>query len=257
MIPEFYNIRQWLRWSGLKHQESNCARQTHLLTQKQQELINRYQLNDWFSHCSSQTIFEGLGTLDLLDRVPMEVLQSVKKKSVLGIRAIDIGAKNWRNAGAFSAWLKANFADSHIRLTGIEVDAFRLYRNLRTRSSYGQFYSQKFSTPLLDLQYWPGDVRSWSVPVLLAFWMFPFVSLSPHRAWGLPKNLFDPEQTFAHVESQILPGGSLIMANQGDWELELAKKYIKRLRLRYQECIENSLHASHYPILLTVWTREE
>ena len=43
----------------------------------------------------------------------------------------------------------------------------------------------------------------------------------PHAAWGLPLRLFEPERLLAHVRDLLMPGGTLIVVNQGEVERDL------------------------------------
>ena len=220
-------------------------------TDRGRELFARYRLERWSESWSELTLDEVLGVLDMLDRLPREIFPEF-----LELKALDIGSKNWRYLGALVAWLADRFPIGTLDITGVELDAYRIAPNLRTWLATGNYFSGMYSDSGVRARYWAGDICSHAVPVSLAFWLFPFVSEHPHRAWGLPRHLFDPRAAFKHVFTRCLgKGGILIMANHGEGEAESAREFINDIpgtRITYRAEIEGSLHASRYPVMVTV-----
>jgi len=242
-----FAIRDKVRWEGLPYRERGGVPRVHA---RSQELFKRYQLHRWSRIWSVATYQEVLGTLDLLDRLPAQIGAGVSE-------ALDVGAKNWRYLGALSSWLETRTAAPRLALTGIEIDAYRLYADLRTRKSYADYYIDTCRSSRLKLEYISRDVRDFDHPCDLIFNFFPFLNEKPHRVWGLPQKLFDPRGFFEHLASLLPVGGPLILAHQGPWERDEAAKHLAPGMTQAFECeVTDSLHASVYPIFLTVWTRD-
>jgi hypothetical protein len=256
-----FDLRTKLKWEGLPFREAASGRDQPIRppTERGQALFEKYRLASWAEKVSRETLDECLGVLDLLDRIPPEIVFSATVRGRKPARVLDVGSKNWRYLGALDAWLGGNEVEANVE--GVEIDAYRIYSNLRTRISCARHFSAMFSGPERSYTYRAGDVAELIRPLELATWFFPFVSPAPHRAWGLPRRVFNPSSVFQHVERLIIPGGKLVMCNQGDWEWAEAQKLFfrdrLRLRLILQDVVEGSLHPSDQPIFLTVWTRED
>jgi hypothetical protein len=242
-----FAIRDKVRWDGLPYRERGGVPLVH---ERSQQLFRRYQLHRWSRTWSVETYREVLGTLDLLDRLPAPLGMQVSA-------ALDVGAKNWRYLGALMSWLETRTNSSNVALTGVEIDAYRLYADLRTRKSYAEYYMETCRSTRFDLKYLASDVRECELACDLIFNFFPFLNEGPHRAWGLPKKLYDPRGFFAHLAGLLPVGGPLILAHQGTWERDEAESHLKGVMTQvFESEITDSLHASPYPIFLTVWTRD-
>lgn len=249
MLSQFH-IRNKIRWLGLKPIESNGCTP---YTSREKELFKKYSLGRYADKISHPTLTETLGILDLLDRLPDIDFLPLSKIYDSTLKALDVGAKNWRYLGALSVWLQLK-QKAQIEMTGIEIDAFRLDRNLCSRIGYARTYAELFSNSMLHFSYQASDILDFHSQVDFVTWFFPFLNLNPHRGWGLPKKFFRPSEVFDHVETQVLkPKGVLILANQGEWEWEIARNGFKKLNLLSFQQIEGSLHASPHPIFLSVW----
>ena len=243
-------ITQKLKWEGLPFHEDGGALPP---TDRGRELFARYRLARWSDRWSELTLDEVLGVLDILDRLPRGIFP---KFAELNLKALDVGSKNWRYLGALVAWLEERFPKAELDITGVELDAYRLGPNLRTWLATGNYFAGKHSDAKVKANYLAGNICLHEVPASLVFWLFPFVSEHPHQAWGLPPGLFDPRAAFKHVLTRCLSReGVLILANHGEWEAETARKLIAEIpgtRLVYQVETEGSLHASRYPVVVSV-----
>ncbi len=218
------------------------------LTPRGRQLFDKYALQSWSGVFSKETWRETLAVLELLDRVP--------GSEAFAPRLLDVGSKNWRYLPALVVWLAARCHGTGPReIHGVEIDAYRMYSDFRTRLGCARWFSERFSESGTDCVYRPGDVRQLTGSFDVITWLFPFVIPGPHLAWGLPPSLFDPVTTFRHVESLLAPGGSLIMANQGEWEWRAARPLFSSLRRVHQEELSGSLHPSPHPIFLSVWAK--
>lgn len=46
-------------------------------------------------------------------------------------------------------------------------------------------------------------------------WFLPFLTEGPLIAWGLPRRFLAPLELLTHVTSRLVPGGVLLVVNQG------------------------------------------
>ncbi len=256
-----FQLSQKIRWKGLPIKEAAHDELNSYFppTERGRQLVDRYGLVPWSGKLSRSTWDELLGTLDLLDQIPVHFFGEGAGKGAKDGRvfnALDVGAKSWRYLGALKSWLERQFSADvgSIALTGVELDAFRLYRNLRTGFSYGRYFAKQFSEEKFCCRYEAMDVLDWQKRADLISWFFPFVTPSAHLAWGLPEKLFEPAAIFSHVERLLYPGGRLLMANPGEWEWEIAKQLMGRLKLIFETRVTGSLHPSPYPIFVSVWS---
>lgn len=161
----------------------------------------RYDLATWARCCSRAEWREGLYALDLLDAYLPAGLPTG--------RALDVGSKNGVHLpGLATAWRHGWDA--------VELDAHRRYLWGSTRRAYGEAIARAFP----GCRYVAGDVRSLDGPWALVTWMLPFVTRGPLLAWGLPEREFAPAELLRHVTERILPGGALLVVNQGEREAE-------------------------------------
>lgn len=251
-----FHLRQKLRLSGLQYQEKNLAICLDAPTERGQELHSKYALSRLEGAISSDTYGEILGTLDLLDRVGAHLNEVDALSSSSPLRVLDVGAKNWRYLGAIASWLEAHFPRTFTAVSGVEIDAYRMYADLRTRQSLGNHFAGLFSDEIRSYRFVPGDASEWREELDLAFLFFPFVTPDPHEGWGLPVSSFEPEKLFSNLRKRVRAGGILIQANQGDWEWKEASKQMEGFKMLEFQCVENSLHASSFPIFLSLWMRE-
>jgi len=210
-------------------------------------LFRKYELAAFTSFYSRPTFDELLGTLDLLDRLPADV--------GAGPEALDVGSKNWAYVGALSAWLRLRGA-TQVRLHGVEVAGRRWYWDLTTRESRARYYAESATmVTQVEAEYQSADLLTVKGEYSPIFWLFPFVAPETHRAWGLSARSYDPSSLFAHARGLLRPGGALVLANHGEWEWDRARTAMESVgfKLRWMERAEGSLHASAYPIYLSVW----
>jgi SAM-dependent methyltransferase len=124
--------------------------------------------------------------------------------------ALDVGSKNGSNLPAFAA-----FAPGRWDL--VEVDAHRRYATLSTRRAHGERVARSYP----GSRFIAGSVLDLAGPYATITWILPFVDPAPHVAWGLPMRLYQPARLLAHVRELLMPGGTLIVVNQGEVERDL------------------------------------
>jgi len=245
----FY-IKNKIAFKGLPYQERSSP---FFLppTERGNNLFHKYCFSNYANSFNETTVSESLGVLDLLDVLPLHYFSSLPQQFL----SIDIGAKNWKYLPGIALWLERAVGNKKLEMFGIEIDAFRLYADFRTRWSYANYYASKLSGQNRSFVYKAADFRGCNLKAELITCFFPFVFENPHRAWGLPRSLFSPSKFFDHLQSCLLPGGLFIMANQGEWEWKESLKFVSELKLLHIEEMEGSLHPCTHKIFLTLWTR--
>jgi hypothetical protein len=124
--------------------------------------------------------------------------------------SLDVGSKNGSNLPAFATLVPG-------RWDLVEVDAHRRYASLSTRRAHGERVARAFP----GSRYLAGTVLDLPGPYATITWILPFVDPAPHVAWGLPIRLFDPERLLVHVREALVPGGTLVVVNQGEVERDI------------------------------------
>ena len=183
--------------------------------------------------------------LDLLD----QFRQGSAAHWPSGLETLDVGSKNFY----YAAVLHAAFRPA--RLTGLELEGYRLYPNFYSRHDYAQAYIRDL--PNTDFQV--GDVRSHDTRADLITCFYPFVFADVHVAWYLPLHLFDPAGYFRNLARLLRDDGCLIMVNQGQEEFEAAAAFCVQNGLRRIEHLEiaRPLTARRLPPQVSMWTRTQ
>lgn len=167
------------------------------------------RLTAWSEHCSTQDWRESLYVLD--------VLRQHLPPALPPGRALDVGSKN-------GTYLPGLVTASPRGWDACELDAHRRYAWGATRRAYGERMASAFP----DCSFHARDVRSLEGPWALVTWFLPFVSEAPLDAWGLPRAQFAPDALFEHVVSRLVPGGVLLILNQGEREASLQRQLLER-----------------------------
>jgi SAM-dependent methyltransferase len=218
-----YPLRQALRWRRAGYREAAADPAAvvagHPRHERLQALIDRYRpaLQDRYDEAN---ILENLDVLHLLDRARALVDW---QPPALPLRVLDVGSKNFYYAAALSAfWSDFGPVAS---LLGVEVDAYRVYRDGYSRHDYADAYR----AGLPGVEFLAADIRAVQRPAQAITLLFPFVVALPLVRWGLPIGLLAPEDVLRHVWSLLEPGGVLIIVNQDEAEAQAQAAICERL----------------------------
>jgi hypothetical protein len=130
------------------------------------------------------------------------------------LRIADIGAKNFFAAPALDRFFRSR--DRNPEIHGIEIDAFRRYRDGWTRRDYGELYAGRIPRGFFHAT----DFRRWGEDLDLALLLNPFVTPEALIGWGLPLSLFDPESLFRRAAHLLRPrSGCLLVSCPTEQEL--------------------------------------
>jgi hypothetical protein len=136
----------------------------------------------------------------------------------LNFELADVGARTFSFAPAFESFF-SSYA-RNVKVSGIEIDAYRRFTNLRTRRDYGEYYAKKVRYG----EYFPQDFLKWEKSVDLVLMLHPFVTPEPHENWGLPQHTFKPDELFAHSFSLLRKkSGLMLLSSPNLEEFEIAK----------------------------------
>jgi SAM-dependent methyltransferase len=129
------------------------------------------------------------------------------------VTAADIGPSSWFYVQALAAALThyGTAQPRAIRLTGFEVDAYRLYADFHTRRDHALANMRGLAgVKYVDHGFEPEPS---TYDVITSF--FPFVFEKDHMEWGLPGRLFNPPELLKASLVSLKPGGLLVIVNQG------------------------------------------
>jgi hypothetical protein len=175
-------------------------------------LERRHPLAPWARCCNRQDWRESLYVLDVLDALLPQDLPAG--------RALDVGSKNGTYLpGLATAWPHGWDA--------VELDAHRRYLWGTTRRAYGEAMARA----LPGCRFVAGDVRSLEGPWALVTWFLPFLTAAPLEAWGLPASALAPRELLRHVCERVVPGGAVLVVNQGEEEASLQAELFESLGL--------------------------
>ncbi len=235
--PAAYALRQRIafRRGGYREGPLDLSRVSPRLREqlqgsRAQELAAKYAVP---MHTLSHAAYtKSLFACDVLDR-----LHTIAPIVLPTGNLLDIGCKNFETApGLFRA---ARTLSSHeIDLTGVEIDAYPVYRNLHSRADAAHYYLSLLPG---EHRYLPDDVRALQGQFGLITWFFPFVTTAPLLWWGLPERFFAPEALFQHVLTLRQPGGSLIVTNYTPEEAEIQAELFARAGISPQRHVFEDL----------------
>jgi hypothetical protein len=214
----------WKRRAGLSDAEAGLEGAGR---DRLQKLAGRFPLAGWARHCSLGEWRESLYALDVLDRY-------LPRPPPAG-RCLDVGAKNGCMLPGLATAVPSGW-------DAVELDAHRRYAWGSTRRVYGEALAAAFP----GCRFVAGDVRTLPGPYALVTWFLPFLSEGPVRAWGLPPEVLAPEALLRHVTGTLVPGGLLLVVNQGEAEAGLQAALFARCGLRARPLGEVSSPLSPY-----------
>jgi SAM-dependent methyltransferase len=206
-------VSERLRWSRGPCRETPANELSGLAPQEAQRIAalqQRYQLR-FELQLSAATARRNYEYLDILDIA----WEGAGLPRPVGGALTDVGCANFW----YAATLQAFFHPA--RLTGVEVEGHRLYRDGHARCDYAAGYLEG----LPQARFLVADYTAVSEPADLVTAWFPFVTPAAILAWRLPLRLLDPSRLFARIAANLVPGGRLVMVNHGPQEAAVAQAY--------------------------------
>jgi hypothetical protein len=141
---------------------------------------------------------------------------------------VDVGCRNF----CLAPVLESYFQDYSTTVYGVEIDAYRRYRDFHTRADYAHYYAKRVEKgSFLDC-----DFLKFKKSCDVVFLLNPFVTKRPLLKWGLSLFQFKPEAIFKH-SYEILKGrkGLLFLSTPSEEEFEIALKLLTSCHFKILE----------------------
>ena len=144
------------------------------------------------------------------------------------IEILDIGCKNWEFVKGEHVFF--NSFSSDFVIDGVELDAHRLYSNFYSRYEIAKYYMQSLN----NVNYIAGNLMDINKKYDYIIWFLPFVTIKPHKFWGLPEKFFYPKKLLAHAYSLLNDNGQMLIVNQGQNEAQVQKQLFEKLDINFE-----------------------
>lgn len=239
----WYKLGERLRWSRGVYREKPAYRLDRLSGCQQARVtrLGRQFSVSFERHCDRDTAIRNYDYLDILE----QAWSAWGQPRPVGGIVHDIGSSNFWYARALHAFFRPT------ELTGIEVEAHRIYRNGYSRVDYARGYVEGVpSTRFVAMDY-----RLVDQPADVVTAWYPFVTAPPVLAWRLPLSLLDPESLFRRVAKNLTPDGTFVMINQGIEEMTAAATICCGSGLEFQTLCEvrSTLRSRRTPPVVSWW----
>ncbi len=208
--------------------EARLRRTYHLAALREDSTRQNYRINLFY--------------LELLERACDEAGVSLPDP----VRAVDIGPSHWFYVQGLYALLRhyQSPADRAVDLTAYEADAWRVYRDLRSRLDHAVAHRRDLPARYLPEAFVP-QPGGWDVVLLL----FPFVFRRDHLRWGLPRRLFDPRRLLESAWASVAPGGALWIVNQGEAEHQAQRASLEALGIPVAAALAHESLLYHHDLV--------
>jgi hypothetical protein len=248
-----YPLRQLFRWrrsgyalrmqseKGMFDQYSPAERRD--AEQAAGRLQTQYHLVALSRDRSALNVQENLYYLQLLEGALARSGGALPADAVM---AADIGPSHWFYVQALYALLKWWNCPSgrSITLEGYEVDAYRVYTDFYSRYDHAQAHMRGLS----GVTYIPQGFTRQENRFHLITMLFPFVFERDHLEWGLPTSIFHPDRLLEEAWQSLLPGGILIIVNQGEDEHLAQKQRLQDYKIPVAAAYHQEPLLYHYSI---------
>lgn len=220
--------------------------------QELQALHERIDFADWFRHFNLETIKLNYTTWQILDAMLADYPLAKRRDC----HAIDAGCQSFRRLPAMHKCLAPTCDFLHFK--GIELDAFPLLDNFHSRYDVARYYCQHHP----GSRYIAADFFLWSgqTNVDIAFCFYPFVSMEPSLAWGIPAQFGNAEKWVSTLQRCLVKDGVTLVVHQGDWEEKLFYSAIQKNK-SFDRINQKTLHLLPelypYPVHVSLYRKTE
>jgi SAM-dependent methyltransferase len=241
--PLAFALRNRIRHRRAGYRERPSARP---LSVAAAELLRRNGLESLVDRCEDWTLDSNLYVLDLLEQSLSRFLPA--RGGVTSV--LDVGCKNFEYApGLLAAFAPFTADRSRLRLTGIELDAYRVYSSLHSRADAAEYFlglarDLGFTG---DHRFLAGDVLDHHDRYDCVTWFSPFLTLYPLLRWGLARDQLRPAALIRHVVARVAPGGLLVVVNQEPEEDEIQRALFRDLGIEAESFVVTSKFPRKYP----------
>jgi SAM-dependent methyltransferase len=237
----FWELRSHLRWSRSGYRETGAD--SISLGPEEVELERHFAFSSFRSLLTPENYRKNLWTLLLL--------QKILEPHLLEVREIlEPGCQDFSRLPALRTFFRKQG-----RITGLELDPFPVLHDLHSRWDKAKYYLSLCNS--VD-RYFAANFFDWAQPADLICCFYPFVSVNPALAWGLPAKFGDPRPWIRSILRNLKPGGLLLVVHQGEWEEEEfdeARAIIGGLDLLQREVFEGGFYPLPHPACASVYRR--
>jgi SAM-dependent methyltransferase len=242
--PIFYRLRNIVRFSRRKSFVDQSVSlealpnyaQDQLKSARHRKLRDRFGLEQYSDRISWSSLYGAYFFLDVL-----ETARSVSNKMhdwPDALEIMDVGTKNFDAAPAIYQFFRHQLSASNrkVEITGIEIDAYRVYRSFFSRYDVGKFYENLITVEGEHEihRYLPGDFLNHHESYNVITCFFPFMSPFALLAWGLPRAMLAPKRFLQHIIDQLRPGGLAIILNQTEAERDVQVALLKESSANFE-----------------------
>jgi hypothetical protein len=197
------------------------------LTSREVSFREKYDLDSLYGRSRAATYKINLYVLDLLERFFGDRLDRFGGRA---IRVLDAGSDDWHYVR--SLWSFLNFWSARVNfsfhLTGLEVDPYRMGKNLHTRLDYAEAYSRG----LRNTAYKQGNVLDMGGRFDIVFAFLPFVTRKEAAGWRLSLKYYDPVKFFGHLYDCLKPESFLLVVNVNRYESLVMKEILQEIEVK-------------------------
>lgn len=209
------------------------APKTHLYpdagTKRQErELLDAYGFGRWRELLGVMDYQLNLYHLELLHRMQ----PALGKHLPRSLRIVDVGSRTFYYAPALFRFFRRHYQVE--TLTGIELDAYRRYRNGFTAYDYAQAYLKELGEPGI-IRYEAVDFMRSDAAYNVCTLFLPFVTQDPLLHWGLPLGTFQPARLIEHAYRQLEKPGILLITNKGLEEQQSLHRLLREAEIPFDD----------------------
>jgi len=240
----WYGVSERVRWSRGAFHETPTGELPPLTLEQAQRIAalrSRYQVQ-FELHLGAATSLNNYDYLDILDRAWI----SSRLARPAGGELCDVGCASFWYASALNAFFSPR------RVSGVEVEGHRLFRDGHTRIDYAAGYLAHVP----NAEFIVADYLSYAKPADVVTAWFPFLTPAAILAWRLPLSLLQPQRLFEQIRHNLRPGGCFVMVNHGFEEAALAADWCVAAGLESAwQGAQASVLSGHRPIpaVLSCW----
>jgi hypothetical protein len=196
--------------------------------EKESLFFKKYNLEILKNNSTKRNYLENLYIIELLEKLE-DIGMNIENTGNMA-RILDIGSKNWFYAQGEHSFFSNHYNPSNIFLTGIEIDAFRLYSSFYTRYDAAMRYIKGLD----NTRYIAGDLLKHNENYDYIIWLFPFLTKYPLLKWGLPLKHLKPERMLLHAHNLLNSGGKMIIVNQGEEENKIQHEFLYKHNIPFE-----------------------
>lgn len=248
--PLFFALRNRVAFRRAGYEEDpsderglTAATRPMLASARATQLTERYALESIRLRITPLTFLNAIHYIDILDQLfakMPELRDALPGEDSVPIDVLDIGAKNFESALALGPVFRSARVGAgergEVRLTGVEIDAYRVYRSRHSRADVAIYYLSLVERPESGSphRFLPEDLLGHEGAYDAITWFHPFLDAYPLLHWGLPRWKLQPEAMFDKMMALLKPGGVAIVVNQEPKEKEMQTEMMERMGVAFE-----------------------